>query len=272
VTFANTKSGLLVNASGDLKVSNDGGRTWSEKSRSLPRSYVTKHLLQFVAPGTAYLLWEDGLIYKTQDNGTSWSFAGPNPTSTNFGFFDEKNGWAHIGIDLWPVVITRDGGKFWEVLVSPYRQINSVWLDNTSTVTIASDAGLISQLGSSGWQQRYTGTNKNLRKVYSLDRKTMWVVGDSATVLRSDDAGLNWKTVPVPGQVNLTDIQFVDVKNGWIVGQQGFILVTQDGGTTWKQQNSGTNVDLLKVQFVDSKTGWIVGAYATLLATGTGGF
>ncbi|MBC3809588.1 PKD domain-containing protein [Undibacterium seohonense] len=273
-TFADTKNGLLVNAVGEIKASQDGGKTWNINNNTLPNSYGDKLLIQFVASGTAFLLWKDGLIYKTQDKGISWSFAGPSPASTNFGFFDEKNGWAHIGIDLWPVAITRDGGKFWDVLISPYRQINSVWLDNTSTVTIASDAGLISQSsdGRAGWQQRYTGINKNLRKVYSFDGKIMWAIGDSATVLRSDDAGLNWKPVLVPGQLNFNDIQFADAKTGWIVGQQGFALATQDGGVTWKQQNTGTNVDLLKVQFVDTKTGWLVGANATLLATGTGGF
>ena len=274
VAFANAKDGLLVDASGAIKASNDGGKTWNVKNSLLPTSYGEQQLLQFVAPGIAYLLWKDGLIYKTQDSGSSWSFAGPSPASTNFEFFDEKNGWAHVGIDLWPVVFTRDGGKFWDVLISPYRQINSVWLDNTSTVTIASDAGLIAQLleGRSEWQQRYTGTNKNLRKVYSFDGKMMWAVGDHATVLRSDDFGQNWNPVLVPGQVHFNDIHFADAKHGWIVGQQGFVLVTQDGGSNWKQQWAGTNADLLKVQFVDSKTGWIVGAGGTLLATGTGGF
>jgi photosystem II stability/assembly factor-like uncharacterized protein len=220
------------------------------------------------------MLWRDGLIYKSRDGGATWLPSGPSVRSTNFGFFDEKNGWADIGITTWPISITRDGGISWKEVTSPYYRnpINSVWLDSTSTLTIATDQGFISQLDSTGWQQRQTGSNNNLRKLYSFDTKTMWAIGDKATVLRSDDAGLNWKTVPVPGQVNLTDIQFVDAKNGWIVGQKGFILVTQDGGMTWKQQVSGTNVDLLKVQFVDIKTGWIIGADSTLLATGTGGF
>ncbi|MBC3832375.1 PKD domain-containing protein [Undibacterium amnicola] len=275
VAFANTKNGLLVDTSSHINSSNDGGKTWTLKTTTLPKIPYNDQLLKkilFASPSTVYLLWSNGYIYKSRDGGATWTNSGPSIVSTNFNFLDEKNGWAYLGISPGTITITRDGGASWKEVATPSSPINNVWLDNTSTLTVIGNAGLISQFNNVIWQQRYTGTSQNLRKVYSLDSKTMWVIGDNATVLRSDDAGQNWKTVYVPGQANLNDIQFIDTKNGWIVGEHGLVLVTQDGGITWKQQNTGTKAALLQVQFVDTKTGWIVGENATLLATGTGGF
>jgi hypothetical protein len=130
-----------------------GGRTWHTKYNDLPLSYRYSSLVQFIDPTTVYLLKQDGSIYKSKDNSTTGSVTGLNSTSTNFGFFDENNGWAHIGITQWRIVNTRNGGNNWKPLATPSLSINGVWLDNTSTVTIASDGSLISQFveGRAGW-------------------------------------------------------------------------------------------------------------------------
>lgn len=280
VAFTNAKHGIAINSQGQMQVSNDGGQTWKLNRSDLPTIYGRSMLLQFVDPMTVYMLGQDQRLQKSLDGGETWIVNNSVPFS-DFGFSDEKNGWARINLTDFRFLITIDGGNNWSPLVMPnrdYLSANSMRIDATNTMTLVGDAGLITQghdarkpLLEWTWQRRYTGINKNLNKVYSLDNKIYWALGEAATVLRSDDAGVTWKQVAVPGTVDFNDIQFADSKNGWIIGNQGYVLVTQDGGANWKPQLSGSKENLRKIQFVDTKTGWIVGDNGTLLATGTGG-
>lgn len=282
VTFADPTHGLTMNSLGQLHASSDGGLTWKLIHDKFPSIYGRSMRVQFVNAKTVYLLGQDGVIRKSLDGGSTWEENEVTSRSTDFEFIDEKNGWSRINLLEFRFLVTRNGGKNWFpvfVTKGDDRSANSIQIDATNTATIVGDAGLITQAkdanqpeGSWAWQRRYSGTNKNLRKVYSFDGKTFWAVGDSATVLRSDDGGVNWKPIFVPSLVDFNDIQFASARHGWIVGAQGYVLATQDGGATWTPQATGTKVDLRKIQFIDTKTGWIIGDYGTLLATGTGGF
>lgn len=276
VAFRDSKNGILIDSGGVVKSSQDGGKTWKIESEGHPRQYGNNLKIQFVGD-VVYVLKQDGLLYRSSDNGRTWIATLTGAHTSNFGAFDSNNAWARVRLIDMPILITRDGGRNWNplrVVNDRYLDINAVHMDAGKVITVVGDAGFITQSTDDNqtWQRRYTGVQTNLRKVISRDGKTMWAIGDAAGVLRSLDGGVTWKQVIVPGAVNLNDIYFVDAKRGWIVGDNGYLIATTDGGDTWKAQDTGTTENLLSVQFVDAKTGWVVGHQGALLATGTGGF
>lgn len=98
-------------------------------------------------------------------------------------------------------------------------------------------------------------------------------VGDRGHVLVSDNAGVDWRQVPVPTRAMLTAVSFPDDRHGWAVGHDGVILATADAGETWKRQDPGTDLETsyLDVLFVSPQRGFVVGAYGKFVTTTDGG-
>jgi photosystem II stability/assembly factor-like uncharacterized protein len=59
------------------------------------------------------------------------------------------------------------------------------------------------------WVTQNSGITKNLSSVYFKDANTGYVVGDSGTILKTTDGGLNWSSLTV---VSENDLFFTDGK------------------------------------------------------------
>jgi photosystem II stability/assembly factor-like uncharacterized protein len=150
---------------------------------------------------------EGGVIYATQDGGTTWTLQYSARDNTSFfeevKFVDSLNGWA-VGENS--VVHTADGGKSWVKQYLP-----------------------------------------ELAFFFGLDvvtPKEAWVVGSSGIVLHTIDAGQTWTQVKLPTKYEdhwLNSVKFIDSNNGWVAGNDGVILFTNDAGTTWKVESEGNS-------------------------------
>jgi photosystem II stability/assembly factor-like uncharacterized protein len=88
------------------------------------------------------------------------------------------------------------------------------------------------------WQQANVPLNATLTSVYFLNDQLGWAVGHDATILHSDDGGLNWKIQQyIPAlEKPLLDIYFKNEQQGIAVGAYGQVFRTIDGGSTWKSE------------------------------------
>ena len=117
-----------------------------------------------------------------------------------------------------------------------------------------------------GWflQNPYPTANW-LSSVFSLDNNTTFSVGDGGLILKTEDDGETWITIPSGTRVALKDIYFPTATTGYIVGdntgygEPGVLLKTVDAGNSWTTLTSNINYQLNGVFFTDSNTGWIVG-------------
>jgi photosystem II stability/assembly factor-like uncharacterized protein len=103
-----------------------------------------------------------------------------------------------------------------------------------------------------------------------VDNQRAFIVGESGTVLVSNDAGKTWQQQDVKATEHLIDVTFAG-QSGWIVGESGLVLHTTDGGRTWERQQSNTVQGLTSVSFPDAQNGWAVGWVGTVLRTKDGG-
>ncbi|MCK4256084.1 hypothetical protein KAX35_04270, partial [candidate division WOR-3 bacterium] len=73
----------------------------------------------------------------------------------------------------------------------------------------------------------------SIKNIFFVDSLKGWIVGESGTILHTEDAGTTWVTQLSGINNTLNGIDFVDSLNGWIVGEGGVILRTRDGGEHW---------------------------------------
>jgi photosystem II stability/assembly factor-like uncharacterized protein len=121
------------------------------------------------------------------------------------------------------------------------------------------------------WKPQSSGTSAKLFSVAFATPQSGWAVGDSGTILHTEDGGNNWKPQSSDTKEGLNSVAFVTPQLGWAVGSFATILHTEDGGDTWKPQSGGSIWSLLSVAFATPQLGWAVGELGAILHTEDGG-
>lgn len=89
------------------------------------------------------------------------------------------------------------------------------------------------------WREGSTGQDASLRGLSVVDDQTLWASGANATVVRSVDGGVNWKSCGPKGldKLEMRSIVAFDEKHATIAsaGTPAIILQTDDGGQNWKE-------------------------------------
>lgn len=120
------------------------------------------------------------------------------------------------------------------------------------------------------WQNPLPQGN-SLGDVYAFDEQYCWAVGNSGTIIFTENGGNTWVFQESGTWESLFNIQFIDQFTGWIVGHGGTILYSENAGNTWQDYSINTDIDLNGLHFIDQYNGWIVGEEGTILYTQDGG-
>lgn len=298
VAFLDAKTGFLLDTTGKLLATTDGGQTWTVRRSDLPLGGGS---LQAVDAQAVVFRDKDGRLMRSSDRGMTWVTDTSTARYSKIELGKSGRGW---GVDTSDnLVATLDGGQTWTVVVRPVMDVlNDVYqLDANSWVAVGRNATWVdgkrwhreaiayTRDGGKSWTAATTdasvayGTDSNtgtkvgleLYAVTASDAKTVWAVDAGGRILRSDDAGAQWTLAQaeqgLPVTYSLSDIAFFDAQRGWAVGDRGALLATTDGGKTWTRQDSNYGKSLTRVHIADSKTLWVSGGGGVLLATATGG-
>jgi hypothetical protein len=105
-----------------------------------------------------------------------------------------------------------------------------------------------------------------------FDSSIGWAVGNSGTVVETEDGGTTWtdKTSVSDTTQNLYGVFFTSATRGYACGAAGTIIRTNTDGDSWTLRNSGTTNDLRSIYFIGS-TGICVGANGWVTKTTDGG-
>ncbi|WPB79541.1 hypothetical protein KYC5002_10345 [Archangium violaceum] len=180
-------------------------------------------------------------------------------------FRNEQEGWLRTACSEW--FHTNDGGRSWredttlkEMLVQERESRSStaqpdgseasreklltltdlLWLSSTEGLALVDDAPVAfrTEDGGRSWT-RITLPVKtdSIRRPEAVGER-LWLCSTEGWILRSDDAGLNWKELPgtpFDESDGCWSLSFVDESDGWAGGQSGALWHTGDGGETWKR-------------------------------------
>lgn len=205
VIDANT---VVVGGRCSLRRSDDGGQSftrlpWTASDRDCPSQIAS---FFFSTPQVGYLLTADGSIFRTDDGGSSFSRQTSVPGT-------ESTGGSRLPTDIFftsetaGVAITAgNGGKVFRTTDS-----GNSWVD-------------------------VAGAGGDLNGLFFASPTTGYAVGSSNTMLRTDDAGATWASVPldgIPGGLNLDSLDCTDPETCLIAEKSGArVIRTTDGGAT----------------------------------------
>ncbi len=187
-----------------------------------------------------------GIIIKTEDAGESWATVYEGGNIQTLAFVSPEKGFA-AGFST-TIKKTTDGGQNWEDInigtdiyycpsIRFYDENNGVILyatmDNDLEVRVTSDGG-------ETWVLSPNPPFHGIMKMNYADANTLFAVGYSGSVYKSDDGGLNWNMIRQEGfGINL-GVAFANDQNGVYAGEEGDLYITHDGGISWENNlNTG---------------------------------
>ncbi len=148
---------------------------------------------------------------------------------------------------------------------------------------VAVVTAMVAVSAAGNWQLQTSGTSERLRAVSAVSEKVAWASGNRGTVLRTDDGGVRWTVLPVPGAESLDfrDIEATSDRTAYILsigaGDKSRIYKTTDAGKTWVLQftNPDPKAFYDAIAFWDEQNGIAVGdpvdGRLTILRTSDGG-
>lgn len=112
-----------------------------------------------------------------------------------------------------------------------------------------------------GWHwQNPTPQGNPLSSVFFIDANTGWAAGNTGTIIKTTDGGVNWQLQSSGVKHNLKTIYFISASTGWAAGDTNIILKTNDGGATWfKQLDTTLLCHITSLSIPDESNGWAVG-------------
>jgi photosystem II stability/assembly factor-like uncharacterized protein len=262
IYFINKEIGWVVNGSGRIYKTTDGGETWIQQ-RNSPGTYFRS--VAFVNEQTGFAgnigpnyfpgVTDTNPLYKTIDGGNSWASVTPNisgviPTGICAIQAVNANVIYAAGRVGTPTVIMKstDGGNNWvgTDLSSQCKMILDIYFQTP-------EIGYV-----------FAGTNAN-------------IATSKARILRTTDGGTTWTNVFTStrnyeifwkASFPSENVGFATIQSYNSATTQRFIVKTSDGGQTWTElplANSG--VREFGIGFINDNVGWVGGennGYETL--------
>ncbi|QBR03968.1 WD40/YVTN/BNR-like repeat-containing protein [Paraburkholderia pallida] len=122
VHFTNTRDGIAVGLWSLLLQTHDGGRTWVKTQLPIPpgAKRADRNLYHVFADrsGGLYIDSEQGLVLKSSDGGTNWTYESTGGKGTLWTGVALPDGRIVVGGLLGSLFETRDGGATWSAVTS----------------------------------------------------------------------------------------------------------------------------------------------------------
>lgn len=232
--------------------------------------------------GQGLAIGYSGVIYITDDNGSSWSqiLSGNNALYysgdwiTSVFMVNDSVGWAggyRKGIWYYPILMkTTNGGKIWKTNAefgnSFFGTSASIFFLNESIgwANFYDKGSFKTTDGGNNWLP--TGNAGNQK--FFINQDTGWGTYEPLGIFKSTNGGSDWVK---KSSVSCRSLFFSDINNGWTVGESGNILKSTDEGENWYPQVSGTSVDLNSIDLYNNNIGMCVGSSGVVLLTSNGG-
>jgi photosystem II stability/assembly factor-like uncharacterized protein len=246
------------------------GTTWTD------RTAVLDTHLNFLGvsarPGaadTAFITDEAGGVWRTPDQGGSWTYNGVVATelrdvhaaTNNYVYLagsERSAGYSNDAAVSWTTWPTMTSFGLAAVAASPVNGKVAVAVGTRGHVRRTTDGGAT-------WTGSTIG-GPSLLGVSLANSSVGWAVGDNATIRYTGDAGATWTAQSAPAGVTerLLSVVAIDQYRAVAVGRGGTILRTTNGGSTWTSISSGTTRALNGVS-AGGDTVVVVGAHSTIM-------
>ncbi|MFN8154796.1 MAG: T9SS type A sorting domain-containing protein [Bacteroidia bacterium] len=225
-------------ASGFFYLSNDliifgtanNGASWSHNfytnSGNLPR-YISA--MDFDGAGNGVAVGGAGRVYKTANNGGTWT-AGASGTTTTLEDVSWVNGTTYVSVSGSNIYRSVNGGQSWTSVLNFQSNIENVSFAHGTNTGYAGGYGVLKKSTDGGLTWAVLNIPAvDIRCIYAFSPDTLYI-GAYDGVYRSISGGLYWEKFNIPNVQRVNDINFYDANNGMVAGDSGYVAVTSNGG------------------------------------------
>lgn len=194
---------------------------------------------------------EHGNIVISHDDGETWmqSIAPTRALLTAVSFPDAQHGWAvgHDGV----IMSTSDSGATWQ-RQDDGKNTDAVFLDvrflnpNAGFAVGAYGKFLTTTNGGKAWTSAKPMEEEvHYNRLSRGDDGTLYLAGESGTLLISSDQGRKWRKAEVPYDGSLFGALPLGKDDIVVYGLRGHIFRSDDKGAHWEPENSETKTLIL---------------------------
>ncbi len=271
-SMSDGKNGLAIDASGNLRATADGARTWPVQ---LPGEDFDLMDVHFADRKRGWAAGGAGRILVTDDGGHRWREAARR-TDTVLRRIDTATlpsgrARAWIGGDKGRIAASSLEGRpwrsSWRIQATPVRgRIYDLdFMDERRGVAVG-ERGLVivTEDGGAHWRRGAAAVGETLLAAVYASKDLLLVAG-GGTLLLSRDGARSFSQLPPRGVLGAGSIVSVDASDSehlFALQREGYLLRSADGGETWVRVRIGEQVRLSKIQFLNSRQGWVLGRRA----------
>ncbi len=279
LNFINSNTGYVCGSGGLFRYTTNGGLNWTGTNPP-----TTSSLYNVVISGTD--VYVSGYVsayelYKTTDNGTTWtavSYLGA-PTITGFlAYSFDKFGNNMMLVGTYGEMIkSTDNGSNWSSMNYRVSLANMVDIyaqsNNGRVIAIGSNANVpdiifYSSNGGNNWTAADYRATDNLSSIDMINSLTGYISGRWGRFAKTTNGGVTWDTSltanPLLSPYYCNGVDFINVNTGWIVGGTPSIggntkiWKTTDGGVNWTEQVSAYSGPVgVKINMLNANTGYM---------------
>jgi len=285
IKFLDSNAAIAVGNYGTILLSNNGGQDWKQMI-----SHTNAGLLSISAidKDTIFVSGRDLSVLKTTDGGNNWIVlreGGYGYRNTSKVFFVNSTLGFLLGDGPEEFFKTTDSGKTWTKLQPDlnFQGVTSLYFTSADTGYASIGNGHVGSAlkttdGGVTWATITLPPNGGFNAVVFTDKQTGYMVGNSGSILKTENAGESWNFQSEfpsgPTNSNLASVDFINKDIGFAVGFKD-ILKTIDGGNHW-ELIAQSAFDLRSVSFADSLHGISVGGdwlheFSGIVTTSNGG-
>ncbi|MCA0445016.1 MAG: T9SS type A sorting domain-containing protein [Bacteroidetes bacterium] len=224
-----------IGGNGTVIFSSDNGESW--ELRNVGEQQSLKSITE-TPNGTLFVCSTDNKIYKSKDQGKTWSIKETSGSMLyDLAFSDDNVGFA---VGLYNTSLkTIDGGDNWTIIdpIIPDRSMFSIkFVNNKDGYVIGGSEIYKTSDGGNSWKSSYTTGGPQLNGIATWGQNIAWVVG-SDKILKTIDKGQSWTQQPFSPYNYLVGVSCVDSLTCYTFGYTS-LYKTTNGGTGLSIENS----------------------------------
>jgi photosystem II stability/assembly factor-like uncharacterized protein len=285
VFFLNASTGWLVNLSGEIHKTTDGGGTWRLQHKDAETSFRSVGFADSLR-GWAGTVFSNEPLFETFDGGETWSKVNlPDSVGGICGISVIGDSVVYgVGTFYYssPLIKSTNRGATWQVIGMRAHATTLIearffsrdsgfvtgGFDSTGIGIFAGLKAVILFTGDGGltWQKRHQSDTLEswIWKLSFPSRAVGYASMERftrprATVLKTTDSGRTWTERSFPGQSDVQGIGFTTGGLGWI-GTHDSSYATSDGGQTWAPFAFGAGKNAVnRIRMLNDTLGYAAG-------------
>jgi photosystem II stability/assembly factor-like uncharacterized protein len=172
------------------------------------------------------------------------------------------------------VLKTKNGGKAWDYLLT--SKINNwlygIWCHTKDSVLLVGESGTILSSENGGHNfKRAVSYTSDTILSISFSGKTGFASGGCGLILKSTDGGSSWKRCKTGKPENLYAVCCVSGKIVYACGRNGSLIKSSDAGNSWYDVSLKNLTSFYSMSFLDSLEGFVAGEGGSIFRTTDGG-